>query len=119
MKDSESIDKKENKIHEIPSVEDYRQYLKDQQHKVHKLPHVTKVQIPEQFHEGHEKCIPKISPEEKYGKEQFENTKHILEDHFGGACPIHQQEQKNESFWDKTKSLFSNGYNKVKKFFTS
>jgi hypothetical protein len=120
MDDSQSLSK-DNKKHKLqsPPIENYEKFLKKEHEKFHYEPNPSheKIVMPNDFHD-HDKCKPEIKEEERYGQEKFEKTKHILEDHFSGNCPVHQQ-QTEENIWQKTKRLFSSGVNKVRKFFTS
>ncbi len=117
------MDSNKKQIPQAPPVENYQKFLKEDELKHHYEPHFSnkKVEIPKEYHEGHDKCLPQLDPNDRYTKEEMEKTKHILEDHLGNKCPVHQQSQepKKEGIWDKTKKVFSTGIDKVKKFFTS
>jgi hypothetical protein len=120
MENSQSITKEEKKSKlQPPPIEDYPKFLKQEHEKLHYKTDPTheRIVMPNDFHQ-HEKCKPVIKDDEKYGEEKFEKTKHILEDHFSGNCPVHLPENQ-ETIWQKTKRFLSSGVDKVRKFFTS
>lgn len=96
-------------------------------HKLHHIHHDSKpskeikevlhynAEIPQAFHEGHEKDVP--DPNDFMKPEKFEDMKIIAEKHNLGENVEMKETGENKGLWEKTKETISDGVQYIKNIF--